>query len=63
MKQKKKISDIKNTAFYKKFYKDCLNILYNSNKIDFTFNLNDIIEKSIILENAKILMKKYMPIF
>lgn len=28
----KKISDIKNKAFCKKFYKDCLNILYNPKK-------------------------------
>ena len=47
----KKISDIKNTAFYKKFYKDCLNILYNQEKID-SFVLNNIIPK-LIQHNRK----------
>lgn len=47
---KKKISDIKNTAFYKKFYNDCLNKLYNLEKIDYSYVLNKIIE-NIILKN------------
>ena len=54
----KKISDIKNTAFYKKFYKDCLNILYNSEKIE-TFVLNNIIQNLIEHNRKKYTFGKY----
>ena len=47
----KKISDIKNKAFCKKFYKGCLTILYNPKKID-SFVLNNIIGK-LIQHNRK----------
>ena len=47
----KKISDIKNNAFYKKFYKECRNILYNQEKID-SFVLNNIIE-TLVIHNRK----------
>ena len=49
----KKISDIKNTAFYKKFYKDCLNVLYISEKIDYSNVLNNLIENLILNRRKK----------
>ena len=54
----KKISDIKNKAFCKKFYKDCLTILYNPKKID-SFVLNNIIGKLIQHNRKKYTFGKY----
>ena len=55
----KKISDIKNTAFYKKFYKDCLNIIYNSENNDNSFILNNLIENLILHNRKKYTFGKY----
>ena len=48
----KKISDIKLTAFYKKFYNNCLDQLYKSEEIDCSYILNNLIE-TLILNNRK----------
>ena len=48
----KKISDIKLTAFYKKFYNNCLDQLYKSEEIDCSYILNNLIQ-TLILNNRK----------
>ena len=55
----KKISDIKLTAFYKKFYNDCLNQLYKSEEIDCSYVLNNLIETLILINRKKFNFGEY----
>ena len=50
---------MKNTLFYKKFFKDCLNIIYNSENNDNSFVLSNLIETLILCYRKKYTFGKY----